>query len=370
MTDIAWTEATTHLFAGNETDFNTTDTPHQWYDVILDITHSKFRELTEWYAIPGTAVLGIIGNVASAFILHKQCSMRRNTARLHGILLGVDSVYLALVLAFTQLRHHGIPGQRHHIEAMQYFTMFLNLFQYLGFWLLYVAATDAYRHFNSFRKATSLPKLRHTPRNLVLVIVSALLLHIPFVPNLRMVIWRFDLEPHDPCTIPIENHWNYVVDDVQRSDLFYILYFMLAVYLFSYLLPFFFLGCRDKDILDLVQTMQERQNLPLVGLQAGHSAFLVAALCNITLFCYVPKFSLMTFKLFEFAIHYMHWSLDRFLFINEIANLLLVVRAAVYFPVTLKYSPYSRRILWQVICRRCPLTYDLKTIPIIHVEEV
>lgn len=358
----------------NYTGLNATEIP-QWYDVLLDITshitHTKFRELTEWYAIPAACVFGIIGNIWSIAIVYHHHAMRRNSSKLHYLLLSVNSIYLVLCLAFTQLRHHGIPGT-HKNEAMQYLAMFLNLFQFLGIWLLYVAATDAYRFFNSFRKATSLIKLMRTPRNLGLVFLTAILLHIPLIPSLRILIWEANIHPHDPCTSPIENHWNFTIDDVPRSDIFFILYFMLLIYLACYAVPFFMLGCRDKDIIDCLQNMQERQGLPLVALQGGHTAFIVAALCNTTLFCYVLKVALMTFKLFEFAVHYMHWSHERFLYINELANLLLVIQAGVYFPILMRYSPYSRHILAKICCKHCKICWkeEQTEVPIIKVDEV
>ena len=315
-------------------------------------TYSRYIRIIEVYIIPVIAGVGIITNIICIFLLNKDSSMRNTTHVMLMCMLVSDVCHLSLAITFTQLRHHWISVTASHLyyDVTYYLSLFMYLTQFISIWMLYAAAVDACRHLISFQK----PQHMYRAHMSSVVIILSLIIHLPFLPQIREFMSQNPAIKHNPCSSPFLSLWDFTIDEATDTDIFYIVYFVFVYWLLAYAVPFFLIGCCCKDLLDYGQSnylhAKRPFGWPVEATYAGITAGFMASSSAFTLFCMTPKLLLLLFKMMDFATHYLHNAHLLFQYSNGNANLMLLLRAFCLLPAVLWFSEFTRTYAKNCLC--------------------
>ena len=295
---------------------------------------------------------------------------------LHMLLLAIEVAYLMSVICFIQLRHFFSADRLAQLQHKGYLTTVVSVFQCVAAWLLYVVATDSYRAVRVNSKPAKILELPLSRRYVCLVILGAILFHVPYLPPIRALLYQANPSGFNPCTVPMELHWDFTSTD---QDLYHMLYYSLLYFLVVFLLPFLLVAARNKDTIDLLHDMTSETTIskPEV-ISACFTTKVICIFCNVALFCTSPKIILLLFQMVDYAVTFLNNAQVFFQFFNVLANLLLVVKSSVYLCIFILFHPKVKMIVCAACCYRCYLrkyrnnASNQKNVPIVIVtnEEI
>lgn len=329
---------------------NISQTAWEWYD--------DFEHVSESYILTSVAAFGILMNILAIVIISWDRRMWPMSRILHNLFLFSEQIFLGLVIAFLQLRayflRHNIPRDDwRRLELVNYLTTFVGAAQTFAAWMLYIVATDAYRSVRQLTISEKIFQIRRAPLYVVGLILIVGGFYSAYLPPVRVEFFKFANETgYNLCNIPIENHWDFKYDEVPSSDLYYILYYSVGYTFFAYVLPFFMICCRDKDIIDILHDAQEQKALLPSRAYVLCPALGVSVACNVYLVCVALKMVILTFKIFEYVNDYVKGAFVFFRYLNVYSNFLQVLKSSLHFFILMIYNKRLRKIVLDTIRRK------------------
>ena len=323
----------------------------------LQETFKNFHHFSEWYMFTTFCVLGIIMNCFAIVFLIKDVKMRKMARVLLITLIVAENLLQGALIAFFQLRHLEFTFS-HPIEVKGALTTFVGALQAFCVWMLYVVATDAYRSVRYHQKTAKLVQLTQSPKDTALMTLLIVVYHVPFFPHVRQyLLYNFipkgEWYSYNPCNVPVENHWDFDTTNIEPDDLYFIVYYSVGYFLIHYAAPAICLGCRDKDIIDVIHSQQDAPGrMSEEAKEAAITAFPISVMCNVTLVTITPKLTLLLFKQFEFAVYFIRSADAVFRFLNVLANGFLLTKSQMYLPVLLLYNRRIKTAVYIATCRR------------------
>lgn len=330
---------------------NISHTAWEWYN--------DFEHVSESYILTSAAAFGILMNFLAIVIISWDRRMWPMSRILHNLFLFSEQIFLGLVIAYLQVRayflRNGIPREDwRRLELLNYLTTFVGAAQTFAAWMLYVVATDAYRSVRQLTISEKIFQIRRAPGYVVLLLLAVGGFYSAYLPPVRVEFFKFANETgHDLCNIPIENHWDFKYDEVPKSDLYYILYYSVGYTFFAYVLPFFMICCRDKDIIDVLHDAQDQKALLPSRAYVLCPALGVSVACNVYLVCVALKMVILTFKIFEFVVDdYVKGAFVFFRYLNVYSNFLQVLKSSLHFFILMIYNKRLRSIVLRAILKK------------------
>lgn len=329
---------------------NISHTAWEWYD--------DFEHVSESYILTSAAAFGILMNFLAIVIISWDRRMWPMSRILHNLFLFSEQIFLGLIIAYLQMRayflRNGIPRDDwRRLELLNYLTTFVGAAQTFAAWMLYVVATDAYRSVRQLTISEKIFQIRRAPGYVVLLLLVVGGFYSAYLPPVRVEFFKFANETgYNLCNIPIENHWDFKYDEVSKSDLYYILYYSVGYTLFAYVLPFFMICCRDKDIIDVLHDAQEHKALLPSRAYVLCPALGVSVACNVYLVCVALKMVILTFKIFEFVDDYVKGAFVFFRYLNVYSNFLQVLKSSLHFFILMIYNKRLRNIVLRAILKK------------------
>ena len=318
----------------------------------MEMLLKEFEHFTEWYLIVVIAAFGIVSNIVIMIMLGRDKAMRPLAYLLHMLMLIAEVLYLTSVIIFIQLRHF-LKSEHHQMDWMTLITIIMSVSQCTSIWLLYIVATDSYRAIRLYQKPSKLRQIAQARSNIVFIIIGSIIFHIPFIPQIRVFLYKMDPDGFDPCIIPVEEHWDFKSPSTDY-DMYYILYYSLLYSFVLFWIPFLMIAARDKDIIDLLHLVMDYSifKRPEV-INACYTAKVVAIFCNVGMFCMSPKLVLLLFQMTNYAVNFIGEAQIFFEFFNVMANLLLVFKSSIYLLIFLIFQPRVKVIICEVCCHCC-----------------
>ncbi len=307
-----------------------------------------FDLFTEWYGIPVVAIFGIICNLTLVALLTRDKHLRCMSLFLHISLLILESLYLAAIFAFVQIRHFASRGPHWH-WMMSVASISVNATMMASVWLIYGLACDSHSAVRVYLHHRKGAKLTQSRLYVPFVLLGVIIFHVPYVPEIRILLYWLHPSLYDPCRLPIVDHWEFHLTNPNPPyDYYYILYYSAAYTLLTFALPFFWILWRDKDLIDVLHEVKEAEHpIHPGGIYEANTGTIVSIICNVTATCLIPKLVLMLFNLFSYLSDFLHPAYVYFHSFSILANLMLAVRAAVYLPLFVCYSARLRRMVWR-----------------------
>ena len=310
---------------------------------------SSLLSNSEKYAIPCIASTGMLVNILLVVVLSRDSDLHRSTYSLLKTALAVEICYLASVLVFVLFRRTEL---RHSLDVMSYVTCAMSIALFAMNWTFLAMICDASRvlHQTCY---TDKPHTRRIGRcTIALIITSALVFHLPYIPYIRIQIFSLH-HIFDPCGIPIEYQWDLHPAKHWPTDWYYLVYFAMVYFVVVFALPFFFVGCVDKDILDLLYLLTGRRDLPVGLIHAANTAMAVAVLSNVYLVCMSLKAIIFGFRIVNhFCLFFRGHVQMFFYFMNTSGNILLLLRPTLNLLVFVLYNRRMRWVIHQMACGR------------------
>lgn len=300
----------------------------------------RLRTTTEVTVIPILALFGIIFNLILSGLFKSDSYLSRRTYALFQFLLLVEIFYLCSVIVLVSFRQSELDWD---LDIMSYITLAMSIFQFMVHWTFYFLQKDVIRSLKGTWYPRKTPNCRNHSYEILLLTVITLILHLPYVPYIRIQMHILH-SIFNPCTVPLEDIWDMHAAS-KTTDWYYTLYFFIFYFLSVYALPFFLVGCIDKDIVDILFMLKDKTNLPMHTIRAAHSVKAVGILSNIYLVCLTNKAIIIGFRIVHFFCVVFRGIHIFFYFMNFIGNMTLVVRPAFNLIVFVMYTKrYQQRL--------------------------
>lgn len=324
---------------------NISSKAREWYD--------DFEHVSEAYILTSIAGLGILFNFLAITILSWDRRIWPMSRILNNLFLYSEQVFLAIVIVYLQLRSwYDRSGNRRNyfstLELFNYLTAALGAAQTFAAWMLYVVAVDAYRSVRQLTISEKIFQIRRSPLYVVVLVLIVGGFYSAYLPPVRVELYRhFNSTDFVLCNVPLENHWDFItVTGEQRSDLYYVLYYSVGYTVLAYVVPFFLVCCRDKDIIDVLHSAQEQKALLPTRSYVLCPAVAISVACNVYLVCVALKMVILTFKIFEYADDYVTTTAFIFFrYLNVYSNFLQVLKSSLHFFIMLIYNKRLRKIV-------------------------
>lgn len=324
-----------------------------WFD--------QFENVSEAYLLTLLASLGILFNFLALAILSRDRRMRPMSKILNCLFLCSEQVFLGLIIVYFQMRswyylHHTLKIDPSRLEQFNYLTSALGSAQTFAVWMLYVASVDAYRSVRQLAVPEKIFQIRRAPLYVLFLAVSVVAYYALYLPPVRVGLYHsLDSYNFTLCNVPYENNWDFVAATVeQTSDIFYVLFYGVGFLVFAYVLPFVSICCRDKDIIDVLHVAQAEQKAVLSSkFHVLYPAVVTSVTCNVYLVCVALKMVILTFRVFEYALHYLTESaLVFFQYLNVYSNFLQVLKSSLHLFILLIYDRRLKHSVMMKISRK------------------
>ena len=299
---------------------------------------TEFNHTIEVYFMVTIACLGLVFNcLAQAAIVWDRRSSTPSRL-LQFIYISLEQIFLILICIFVYLRWNFNPVKI--LEELNYFTAVLGIVQFVQPWMLYLLLEHANQHLEILRGRLAAP--RATPLILIFIFSTTIggVYFSLYFPPVRVFV--YNLFPHTLCNIPIENYWD-LYDfrkefKVIRGDVFYIVFYVWMFLLSVYLLPFLAMCYRNKRVIDSIHRLQENRPLSIPEEDIIFSSLSASVACTSHLICISTKLAIMLFYSAEAITLFVRNGKVFIQYLNDIANLMTVVRASIYLPLYCRYN--------------------------------
>ena len=297
----------------------------------------------------------------------------------------------------SSLKSQSVVGKYHFVH---YNSVVLGVLQCFSMWMLYFCASEAntiLRQVVSHRKGR-----KPSPAFPIILFLLVSLYFSNFLPEARQAVVEICQKihflnglSHNTKLMPFQNHWDFVLNEVKRSDFVYIVYFSLFYTLITYIIPYVIIIVVDKNIIDALHLAQRVQKVASstpasllrkssstsrkksstrresqrksieMSVLAGkekkavkrgvaadnklirdkflYPCLVISVTCNVFLVCVALKMIILTFKLFEFAHSYVTGAHVFFKYLNTYSNFIQFLKAAVHLPAIILYDYSTKR---------------------------
>lgn len=300
-------------------------------------------------------------------------------------------------LSFTGLESQSAMERFYFVH---YNSVVLGIFQCFSMWMLYFCASEANK---ILRQVVSHRKSRKaSPAFPIILFLLISFYFIHFLPEVRQAVVEICQKiyfmkgfSHNTKLMPFQNHWDFVLNEVIRSDFLYIVYFSLFYTLITYVFPYAIIIVVDKNIIDTMHLAQRVQKVAsstpasLMRKPSGpgrrkssarresqrksiemsvlarkekksrkrgvaadsklirdkflYPCLVISVTCNVFLVCVALKMIILTFKLFEFAHSFVTGAHVFFKYLNTYSNFVQFLKAAVHLPAIVLYDYSTKR---------------------------
>ena len=316
-------------------------------DTDWDALFEDVRDTTDLDVIPFMSNAGIAFNIAVMLIMRFDRRIRRVTRVLLYTFLVIEIIYLVLLEVMLRLRDSTMIT----IDMMTYLSLACSVFQFVWIWMFFLLADEAYAAVACYYGF----KIRYTLCDaigyIILIMLFAMAFHVPFVPHIRMLLG--DLDPNfNPCVLPVLDLWDARWKMDLSGDLYYVLYYYLAYVFVVHALPYFMIGLRIKDMVDILHAAKEQPLATRNMKHVANTAMFVYVMCSTNMVLHCTKLITLCFGVANHLLKFSNGETDAIRYFNVFGNFLFVSWTLTTLPVILHYNPRIRWMFCRVPCIR------------------
>ena len=206
----------------------------------VEVVLQQIEVTTEQLVIPIIAYVGISINILVCFLLRSDHDMRISSKLLIYSFLICQMMYLASVAIYLKFKQLSFAND---ITIMNYITIVISISQMLATWILFLLVSESYRRIKSFKKKTTVLSLWNNQAKLIMLILLVLIYHLPYVPQIRVILYHLDKGFFSPCSNSIDDHWEFILPKKSDPvDTYYVIYFCFMYVIVTYALPYLLIG--------------------------------------------------------------------------------------------------------------------------------
>ena len=206
----------------------------------VEIVLQQIEVTTEQLVIPIIAYVGIVVNLLVCFLLRWDIKLKLSSRILLYSFFICQMLYLASVAIHLKFKQIHFAKD---ITVMNYVGIALSTSQMLATWILFLLINESYRSIRYFRKRGKLLSHWNNLAKLAMLVLLVLIYHLPYVPQIRVIMYHLEKNFFSPCSNSIDDHWDLILPKkMEPIDTYYIIYFCFMYIILTYALPYLLIG--------------------------------------------------------------------------------------------------------------------------------